>query len=205
MNKDTVNEIRMIFAWNLPKMATFIPFDLFNSKIVTIYLKNFKSKNRFIREDSISSLGEILNSLLNKKSSEMSQIFSSESNIFKIIDSYFNIPQLIKKFQSYAKKNILKSNIKFLNKILLIQNMDSWSILNKFMDKLDVLDVDSVEIAKIEIARQFGELMKCIPKKQHIQFLQRIKQEYLVVGPKTSAKTRETTLSVLSSILKELD
>ena len=53
MNKDKTNEIRMIFAWNLPKMATCLPFYHFNIKCIPVFLKNFKSKNRFIREDSL--------------------------------------------------------------------------------------------------------------------------------------------------------
>lgn len=35
----------------------------------------------------------------------------------------------------------------------MIQNIDSWVTINKFLDKVEQLDKDTLEIAKIEIAK----------------------------------------------------
>lgn len=61
----------MIFTWNISKMATHIPFNIFNSKIIPIFLKNFKSKNRFLKEDSFTVVGETIKALMDKPSNEL--------------------------------------------------------------------------------------------------------------------------------------
>lgn len=120
MNKDKINEIRMIFAWNMAKMASNLPFNFFNSKLLPIFIKNLKSKNRFIREDSLAALGKVINALISKESHEMAVIFSNDSNIFKLIDSFFNLCSLIKKFSTYSKKNLVRENFKYLVGVLRI-------------------------------------------------------------------------------------
>lgn len=45
MHKDRVNEVQMIFVWNVPNIATHLSFSDFNSKIFPVFLQNLKHKN----------------------------------------------------------------------------------------------------------------------------------------------------------------
>ena len=92
MQKDQINEIKLLFVWNMPKIAKYIPFVLFNNRILPIYLKNFKSKNRFIKEDSFLVLGETINSMINKNDEQPEKLFDSNSLIFKLIEQYYQLP-----------------------------------------------------------------------------------------------------------------
>lgn len=101
MPKDKKNEIKLIFVWNLPKMAKCLDYSDFQSKILPILLKNLKSKNRFIKQDTYGALGETLNALLDKSSTELTKMFDHQSQIFKVIEIFFQLPTHIKKFKSY--------------------------------------------------------------------------------------------------------
>ena len=75
MPKDNVNEIKMTFVWNLPKISKHLDYVDFQSKILPVIMKNLKSKNRFIKEDTYGALGETLNSLIDKSAEERQKIF----------------------------------------------------------------------------------------------------------------------------------
>ena len=89
MPKDKVNEIKLIYVWNLPKIARRFHYKTFQVKVLPVVLKNLKSKNRFIKEDTFAALGETLNSLLSKEGDELKKVFEPQSQIFKLIETYF--------------------------------------------------------------------------------------------------------------------
>lgn len=65
------------------------------------------------------------------------------------------------------------------------------------------MDADSCEVAKIELAKQFGSISQLIPDQHKQKFIKVVKESFLQLGVKTSVRTRETTLAVLSQILAQ--
>lgn len=90
---------------------------------------------------------------------------------------------------------MLKSNVHFVSKILGVNSVQKWVALSSFMNKIEDLDADSCEVAKVELAKQFGVIVQLVPDKNRDKFINIVKQKYLKLGPTTSVKTRETTLS----------
>lgn len=64
--------------------------------------------------------------------------------------------------------------------------------------------MESAEVAKVELAKIFGSLVKLVPPLHQKEFIKLIKVNYLKLGPRNTIKTREATLQVLSEVLTAL-
>lgn len=60
MAADLNTEIRLIFVDSICLLATKLPFDLFEQAVLPKFILNLESKHRFIKEKSLSKLGNLV-------------------------------------------------------------------------------------------------------------------------------------------------
>jgi hypothetical protein len=205
MNENNNNNIRLIFINNVALMSEKLPFAKFESKILNKFIGNLTSKNRFIKEEALLNIGKLIVSLLNKTNTEEIMLVSHSTSFNQLYNTYFEIPKLISKLNLHSKKNILKSNFKYLKQVIIIKDDNLWNKLKGLFKEVESLQNIIVESAKMIISIQLDKIAKVIPKKDLGEFIKIIDKNYLTIGPTTSEKVKQNTIKVLAGVLKELN
>lgn len=205
MNENNNNNIRLIFINNVALMSQKLPFKKFESKILNKFLVNLLSKNRFIKEEALLNVGELIVSLLNKKNTEEILLMSHSQSFNQLYQKYFEIPKLISKLNMHSKKNILKNNFKLLKQVIIMKKDDLWSKLKVLFMNIEKLNHLVIESAKLLISKQLDKIAQVIPQKDLSNFIQVIDKYYLTISSTTSEKVKQNTIKVLGGVLKQLN
>ena len=206
MSEDDNNNIRLIFVQNIPLMSKKLDFKKFEFKILPKYINTLASKNRFVKEEAFLNLGVLIVTLLQSNSaSNIREIY--HSNMFdKIYDKYFEIPYLIKKMNLSSKKKIIRANFGILKKVTMIKKTTLWQRIKKLYIYTEDIDKQIIEMAKLELAAQLDHIAEIMDHNiVENELIKLIDKKYLTIGPTASEKVKQTTIKVLSGVLKQLN
>lgn len=201
MNADFSNDVRVLFTSHISLIARKLPLKAFDESLVQGFIANLDSKNRFVREEAISRLGELLITLSNLDSQA-----PTPASFGQLYEKFFDLPRLLIKLPPIARPNACKSNCHLLSKLLLLRPDGAWEKLRAFLLGITELEKASLEIAKLAIASQLSVLATLPPgEKFSREFLPLLDGQFLTLSTSTSERVKLATLKQLSSVLIKLD
>lgn len=201
MNADFSNDVRVLFTSHISLIARKLPLKAFDESLAQGFIANLESKNRFVREEAISRLGELLITL-----SSLDSQGPAPTSFGQLYEKFFDLPRLLVKLPPIARPNACKSNCHLLSKMLLLRPEGAWERLRAFLIGITELEKASLEIAKLAIAAQLSVLSTLPPAdKFSREFLPLLDGQFLTLSTSTSERVKLATLKQLSSVLIKLD
>ena len=206
MSNDSNVDLKMIFIKNVPLISTKLAFKKFEFKILPKYMDHLAAKNRFVKEEALLIIGELICSLISSSDSAgMLEVYHSQ--IFdKIFENYFDLPRLTMKMNLPVLKAIVRANFPLLKKVLTMKKNGLWLKIKRLILTTEEMDSAVIELAKLEIAGQLDIVAQVTDKMTlEKELIHLIDKYYLTIGPSTTEKIKQATIKVLAGVLKELN
>lgn len=217
MYDDPSNDVKVLFVSKICLIAKKYPFykldkkqedksdENFEENFFVWFFKSLESKNRFVKEEALTKIGELIITLSSLNDS-FNKIFMD--NFLKLYDKYFELPKILQtnKVTNLVKKTVMKANCSYLSQIMKIRSEGNWERLKVLLQGVEEFDAQIIEAPKLEIARQLSNLALVPEQKQfENEFLVTLNRHYLTIGNKVSEKVKLASLKQLAKVLDRLD